>query len=150
MERRKYPVLMVALVVLLVSGCHADKNFTQTFTSEKDPSQTLTLTSKTGFIHPNAGFPHNIFFKVFGGGELSGTYQQRTDEQTVAKGTFIASKDGEKQWIKFKPGDGSADKTEWKVQVKLGGMLADGDKIWMMSSTSADAKAVSGITFGGN
>ena len=137
---------MVALLVLLVSGCHADKNFRQTFESERDPTQTLSLTSKTGFIHPHAGFPHNVFFKIFGGGEVEGTYEQKTPEGTV-KGTFTAGKDGEKQWIKFNPVEG---RTEWKVQVKLGGMLADGDKVWMLKKTYADAKAATTFKIGGN
>ena len=150
MKRTKLPVLMVALIVLLLSGCHADTNFTQTFESEKDPGQTLTLMSKTGVIQPKAGFPYNIFFKAFGGGELSGKYEQKTNEQTVVKGTFTAGKDGEKQWIKFKPEDSSADQKEWKAQVKLGGMLADGDKTWFLTTSYADAKAASSLKIGGN
>jgi hypothetical protein len=137
---------MFALALLLVSGCHTDKSFTQTFESEKDPSQTLKLTSKTGFVEPNADFPRSIFSKVFAS-ELDGKYEQTT-AAGIVKGTFTAAKDGEKQWIRFKPGDGGA---EWKVQVKLSGMLADGDKVWMPKEIQAEAKAAPmGITFGGN
>ena len=149
MRIKKYLVVMVVLLVLLIAGCHADKNVTQTFQNEKDPAQTLVLKSSSGWVHPNAGFPHNVFFKVFGGGELHGTYEQVAGEQTI-KGTFIAGKEGEKQWIKFKPGEDAGDKTEWKVQVKLGGMLADGDKIWMLTKTYADAKAATTFKIGGN
>ena len=150
MRSRKYLVLPVALV-LMVSACHANKTFVQTFESEKDPAQTLTLTSRTGLIHPNAGFPHNVFFKVFGSGEVEGTYEQKTATGMV-KGVFTAGKEGEKQWIKFKPAEGASDKTEWKVQVKLGGMLSDGDTIWALKKTYADAKATSSfkMDFGGN
>ena len=140
---------LLLCVAMLVSGCHTNKNFTQTFEREDDPNQTLILTSQTGLIHPNAGFPHNVFFKVFGGGEVEGTYEHKTAKGTV-KGTFVAGKDGEKQWIRFKPAEGAIDKTEWKVQVKLGGMLAEGDKIWALKKTYADAKAVSSFKIGGN
>jgi|SRR5678815_396460 len=140
---------LVLLVALVFTGCHANKTFVQTFEREDDPNQTLVLTSPTGLIHPNAGFPHNLFFKVFGGGEVEGTYEQKTAKDTV-KGTFVAGKDGDKQWIRFKPGEGVSEKTEWKVQVKLGGMLADGDKIWALKKTYADAKAVSSFKIGGN
>jgi hypothetical protein len=150
MRIQKYLPLIAALALML-SACHANKTFTQTFESEKDPGQTLTLTSRTGLIHPNAGFPHNVFFKVFGGGEVEGTYEQKTATGTV-KGTFTAGKESEKQWIKFKPAEGVGDKTEWKVQVKLGGMLANGDTIWFLKKTYADAKAASSfkMDFGGN
>lgn len=141
---------LIAAFALMLSACHGDKTLTQTFESEKDPSQTLILTSKTGMIRPSAGFPHNVLFKVFGG-ELQGTYEQKTATGTV-KGTFTAGKEGEKQWIKFKPGEDASDKAEWKVQVKLGGMLADGDTIWALKKTYADAKTTSSfkVGFGGN
>src|SRR5678815_4800890 len=74
---------LVLLVALVFTGCHANKTFVQTFEREDDPNQTLVLTSPTGLIHPNAGFPHNLFFKVFGGGEVEGTYEQKTAKDTV-------------------------------------------------------------------
>jgi len=145
MRARTCFVVLAALLAL--SACHASGTFTQTYENQSDSSQSLTLKSNTGIIRPNAGFPHNLFFKLFAG-DLKGDYELKKGGETV-KGTFTAVKDGEKQFIKFTPGAGASDKTEWKVQLKLGGMLADGDTVWAMKSTAGMVDGVAGFKTGG-
>jgi hypothetical protein len=145
---RSRTCFVVLAVLLALSACHASGNFTQTYENQNDSSQLLTLKSKTGIIRPNAGFPHNLFFKLFAG-DLKGDYELKKGGETV-KGTFAAVKEGEKQFIKFTPGEGASDKTEWKVQLKLGGMLADGDTVWAMKSTAGMFDAASQVKIGGN
>jgi hypothetical protein len=134
--------------ILLISGCHAssDKNFSQTFVSEDNAGDSLKLNSKTGLVRPAAEFPHNIFFKLFGSDTTSGSYE-RIEGETTTKGTFEAGTDGEKQWIRFT----SEDKREWDVEVKPGGLLVgDGEIVWKLTTTVADARAKSefGFKFG--
>jgi hypothetical protein len=140
-------VCVLSLVVL--GACHANKTVTQKFVREDDSSQFLTLSSQRGLIDPSRGFPSNFFFKVFGGGELEGTYEQKSGESTV-KGKFLAGKDGETQWIKFTPSEGSEANKEWKVKVKLGGMLVDeAEKVWDLKTTKADTNFESAFKIGG-
>ena len=53
-------------------------------------------------------------FKLFGTDEPKGTYE-RNDGDETSKGTFVAGKDGDNQWIRFT----SEDKKEWNVTVKF-------------------------------
>ena len=140
MRRSQGLVSIGACVLLFLLGaCHAGKDFTQTFVDDSDSGRSLKLTSKAGLIRPAAEFPHNIMFKLFGTDELSGTYELNSSDET-ANGTFVAGKDGDEQWIRFT----SADKKEWKVTVKPGGLLkGDGDTVWEPKAMTVDARAVS-------
>lgn len=140
MRTRKY---MIVLLALMLSACHPQKNFTQTFVGESDPGQVLKLTSSRGLLRPAAEFPHNILFSVFGTNEISGTYLLTTGKETV-KGSFTAGKDGEEQWIKFI----SENKKEWRVKVQPGGLVGPGDTVWNLQTVTADAKATAAISFG--
>src|SRR5215510_6171193 len=91
---------LVACLFLLLGGCHAQKNFTQTFVNEDDSNQSLKLSSPTGFIRPAAEAPRNILFRLFGTDELTGTYVLTTHAETV-QGKFVAGKDGDEGWIKL-------------------------------------------------
>jgi hypothetical protein len=142
--KRLLAIAVSLSLALLLVGCHADTNYTQTFISESDSNYSLKLTSKAGLIRPAAEFPHNFMFKLFGTEELSGTYE-RNDGAGASKGTFVAGKEGDKQWIRLT----SEDKREWTVTVNPGGRLVgDGDIVWELKTTTADARAASSFKIG--
>ena len=81
--------------------------------------------------------------ELFGTDELSGTYElnERTD---TLKGTFVAGRHGEEQWIRLT----STDNKEWRLTVKAGGSLAGDGEIWKLTTELADAEARADIETG--
>jgi hypothetical protein len=123
--------------MILLFACHTQQDYKQTFVREGDSSESLTLMSKRGIVRPAAEFPRNLWFKMFGTEELSGTYEMKTGTQTV-NGTFTAGREGDQQWIKFEPSESK----EWKATVKPGGQLVgDDEKVWEMRRVDIAAKA---------
>jgi hypothetical protein len=135
---------LAVCLFLLLGGCHAQKNFTQTFVNENDPHQSLKLASSVGFIRPAAEFPRNILFRLFGTDELTGTYVLTTDTETV-QGKFVAGKDGDETWIKLT----SEGKKDWSLKAQTGGLLvASDDTVWRLKDSFTDAEAAAVIKIG--
>jgi hypothetical protein len=134
--KKHVSIIAVFAVSLLLGACHRQEEYKLTFVSQKDATQELRLTSKVGMVRPG-GFPNNLLVRLFGQPDLTGTYELKTAEGT-SKGTFIAGKDQEKQWIKFTPA-GNAGKPDWSVKATSDGRFEGDSVVWEMKH--ADVKA---------
>ena len=143
MRRTTYSIAVALCLGLLLGGCHAQKNFTQTFVNEKDSNQSLKLSSTVGFIRPAAEAPRNILFQLFGTDELTGTYVLTTNAETV-QGKFVLGKDGDEGWIKLT----SEGNKETSFKVHAGLLVASDGTTWRLKDSFTDAKATAVVKIG--
>jgi len=128
-------ITAVCAAALLLTACHGQREYKQTFVSQKDSTQELRLTHKFGVLRPG-GFPEKLLSGLIGPPELKGTYELKTAEGT-STGTFIAGKDGDRQWVKFTP-TGDDGKEEWRVKVTSTGTFEGDSTVWEMKKGTFD------------
>ena len=126
--------VILCAAVLMLGACSSNNEYKQTFVS-RDSNRELLLTSKVGMVRPG-GLPQNILVHIFGQPDLKGAYELKTAEGN-SKGTFIAGRDGDKQWIKFTP-NGNDGTKEWTLKPSSAGYLEGDNTEWDLKRSTAD------------
>jgi hypothetical protein len=122
MRTRKHLLMTAICAVSLMLGACKQTEYSMTFASQ-NAKRELRLMSKVDIRRPGG-----LLASIFGPPELTGQYELKTAEGS-SKGTFIAGKDNDKRWVKFKPVGSGA---EWTVKVTGDGRLEGDDVVWEM------------------
>jgi len=140
--RRSTDLAATAVFALVLTACHGQSTFTQTFESQETPGQTLTLSSDDGFLKSEAGFPNNVMDWLLGSDDVSGSYVLTTKTETT-EGRFRLVKEANSRFLEFT----SPAHEPWRLHVETGGLLVDSDDIvWRLKASNA--KSVTGFTLG--